>query len=112
MAAVEAHDFLGEVFPCEDPTTGDVMHVRMYTSAEDVLQWLTAHPGDPFNPAGGVPSAQTYCGIIVRYSPFDNYPDFITSLTYGVQLSISAGFGKGRVVDATLFNTAYETITQ
>ena len=29
IRAIEAHDFLGEVFPCQDPQTGDVLHVRM-----------------------------------------------------------------------------------
>jgi hypothetical protein len=112
IMAIEAHDFLGEVFPCEDPTTGDVLHVRMYTSVNDILQWLTDHPGDPFNASAGTPSAQTSCGIIVGYSIFDNYPDAVTSLAYGVTVFTNQGAGFGRVVDATVFNPAYETITQ
>ena len=112
IRAIEARDFLGEVFMCQDPLTGDVLHMRMYTPVADVLAWLTAHPGNPQNVNFGPPSAQTQCGIIVRYSPFDNYPDFITSLTYGVSIAIDPGLGLGRVFDATLFNPVYETITQ
>ena len=112
VRAIEAPDFLGEVFPCQDPTTGDVLHVRMYTSVADVLAWLTAHPGDPQNPSTGAGSAQTACGIIVRYSAFNNFPDFITSLTYGVTIATDPGLGLGRVVDAVLFNPVFETITQ
>jgi hypothetical protein len=112
VRAIEAHDFLGEVFMCQDPLTGDVLHMRMYTPVADILAWLTAHPGDPQNVNTGPSSAQTACGIIVRYSPFDNYPDIITSLTYGVAVFTNPGLGLGRVVDATVFNPAYETITQ
>jgi hypothetical protein len=39
----------------------------------------------------------------VRYSPYDNYPDYITSLTAGVRLDIEQGGGYGRVVDATVY---------
>jgi len=108
IRALEAHDFLGEVFPCQDPTTQDILHVRMYTATSDILQWMANHSGDPM----GFGSAQNACNIIVRYSPFDNYPDFITSLTNGVTLATNQGMGFGRIVDATLFNPAYETITQ
>ncbi len=113
IRAVEAHDFLGNVFVCFDPTTQDVLHVRMYTATADILQWLAAHPGDPGSATTNTnPSAQNACNLIVRYSPFDNYPDFITSLTYGVSLATNQGMGFGRIVDATLFNPLYETITQ
>ena len=112
IRAIEAHDFLGEVFACQDPSSGDVLHVRMYTSTYSILQWLAAHPGDPANVIGGNGSAQTFCNIIIRYSPFDNYPDFITSLQYGVALNTNQGQGFGRIVDATIFNTLYETINQ
>lgn len=112
IRALEAHDFLGEVFPCQDPTTGDILHVRMYTSAATVLTWMAAHPGNPENLVSGNPSAQTACNIIVRYSPYDNYPDIITSLTNGVSMNTNQGQGFGRIVDATLFNPLYETITQ
>jgi hypothetical protein len=90
--AVETTDFLGEVFLCQDPTSGDLLGVRMYTPVATVLDWLAKHPG-------------TYesCGLIIRYSPYGNYADYITSLTNGVRLGITQGGGFGRVVDVTLF---------
>ena len=38
--------------------------------------------------------------MVVRFSPFGNYPDFISSLKYGVMVGINQGGGKGRVIDA------------
>ena len=60
IAAVETQDFLGEVFPCVDPNTGDLLRVKMYTSVLTIQDWLQQHPG-----------AQTACGIFIRYSPYD-----------------------------------------
>jgi hypothetical protein len=112
IMAIFAADFLGEVFPCMDTSTGDVLHVRQYTATLDILQWLTDHPGNPFNATAGAPSAQAACGMIVSYSPFDNYPDSIWSLSNGVWMNSNSGQGFGRVVDVELFNPSFETITQ
>ena len=90
--AVETTDFLGRAFLCRDSGTGDLLDVRMYSPVSLVLDWLKAHP-----------SAYSDCGIIIRYSPFGNYVDFITSLTNGVRLGVTQGGGFGRVVDVTLF---------
>jgi len=106
ILALEAHDFLGQVFPCQDQGTGDILAVGMYEPAATVLDWIANHPGAPLN---GVPSASDNCNIIVRYSAFNNYPDYITSLANGVKMSINPGQGLGRVVDATLFDPIVET---
>ena len=92
IKAVETTDFLGNVFLCRDDVTKDILSVEMYTPVAVVLEWLSSHPG-------------TYqsCGIIIRYSPYGNYADYITSLTNGVRLGITQGGGFGRVVDVTLF---------
>jgi hypothetical protein len=90
--AVETTDFLGDVFLCQDANTGDLLTARMYTPVANILQWLQDHPG----------SYQS-CGIIIRYSPFGNYADYITALNAGVRLGVTQGGGFGRVVDATLF---------
>lgn len=111
IMAISASDFLGEVFPCMDPSSGDVLHVRQYDSTLKILEWLTNHPGDPFN-VYGAPSAQTSCGMIVTYSPFNNYPDDVWSLTNGVWMNSNMGQGFGRIVDAMLFNPVFENITQ
>jgi hypothetical protein len=92
IKAVQTQDFLGRVFLCRDPATGDLLTTRMYDSAEFIVEWLKNHPG-----------AQDACKIIVRYSPYNNYPDIVTSLVNGVKVGVNQGGGYGRVVDATLY---------
>jgi hypothetical protein len=95
---------LGEVFPCVDPATNDILRVKMYTSVLDILGWLDSHPG-----------SRQACNIFVRSSPYNNYTaDIIVSLANGVMLNVNpgAGGGPGRVGDATLFNPALLTQTQ
>jgi hypothetical protein len=99
--AIEGDDFLGEAFLCQDvgqlttPGTGDILGAHMYDSAASVLAWITNHPG-----------SEVSCNIIVRYSIYDNYIDFITSLSAGVQLDINQGGGYGRVVGVIAFDPA------
>jgi hypothetical protein len=90
--AVETTDFLGEVFLCQDPDTQSILHARMYSPVNVLLKWIADHP-----------HATDSCGLIVRYSPYNNYPDYITSLNGGVRLGITQGGGAGRVVDVVLF---------
>jgi hypothetical protein len=92
LLAVETNDFLGEVFLCQDPNTGDLLGARMYTSVKGLLEWFDNHPG-----------SYDSCGIIIRYSPFGNFVDYITSLQNGVRLGITQGGGFGRVNDVVLF---------
>ncbi len=91
--AVETTDFLGDVFVCQDPITKDLLSARMYTSVSLILDWFSTHPG-----------AYQACQIIVRYSPYGNYADYITSGVAGVRLGITQGGGYGRVVDGTLYD--------
>jgi len=93
VLAMETQDFLGKAFLCS--SGGDYLTAEMYTSVGTILDWIDAHPG-----------SQDACGLIVRYSPFNNYPDFISSLTNGVRAAISQGAGFGRVVDVVLFDPA------
>ncbi len=90
--AVETSDFLGSVFLCQDANTGDLLSAQMYTSVQTILNWFDSHPG-----------SKAACGIIIRYSPFNNYVDYITSITNGVRVNITQGGGFGRVVDVVLF---------
>jgi len=92
ILALHSDDFLGDVFLCQDTATRDLLRARMYTTTDELLDWLIQHP-----------DATTECQIIIRYSPFGNYPDYISSLQNGVTVGITQGGGKGRVVDATLF---------
>ena len=54
----------------------------MYTPVQDIVNWIANHP-----------TAQTNCSIVIRYSPFDNYPDYITSVANGVTADIDPGRG-------------------
>ena len=101
IEAIEGQDFLGQVFMCQDPSTGDILHLGMYDSAASTLTWLSNHPGS----FGGLnPSAQVACGIIVRTSPYDNAVDRMVSLTTGVNINFSGGQGQGRVTDVVVFD--------
>jgi hypothetical protein len=105
ILAIEGEDFLGEAFVCQDQLTGDILHVRQYDSALRIVNWLAAHPGGFDNFLGQIDApAQTTCGIVIRYSPYNNYIDFITSKTNGVKLSVNQGAGLGRVVDIVLYD--------
>jgi len=91
--AVETTDFLGDVFLCRDSSTKDLLTARMYTSVALILDWFASHP-----------AAYNDCQIIIHYSPYENYADYITSLLNGVRLGVTQGGGYGRIVDATLFD--------
>ena len=102
ILGVETEDFIGDVFVCYDKISGanrfgtgrpgDILTAHMYTSVQIILDWIQKHPG-----------AQDACGLIIRYSPFNNYPDFIQSSVNGVRLNIEQGAGFGRVSDVTIF---------
>ncbi len=92
MQAVETTSFLGDVFLCQDPVTGDLLRTRMYGSVQTMLDWIDAHPG-----------VYDACDLLVRYSPYNNFPDYIISRTNGVIVGVTPGGGYGRVNDATLF---------
>jgi len=91
-------DFLGDVILCQDPNTGDLLTAQMYTAVGDMLNFLATHP-----------TVYTSCGLIIRYSPYDNYADYITSLNNGVQVEVTQGGGYGRIVGATLFTPGQGT---
>jgi hypothetical protein len=97
LRAMETTDYLGLVFMCAEPNAisgqPDVLAVRMYDSSQAILDWFTAHP-----------NGLNDCDVLVKYSPYGNYPDYITSRAYGVRLGINPGYGGGVVVDVTVFD--------
>lgn len=90
--SAETTDYLGSVFLCMDPNDNTMLHAHMYTPVAHLLDWINKHA-----------QAASDCGIIVRYSPYGNYPDYITSVSNGVELGITQGGGFGRVVETDLF---------
>lgn len=92
LLSVETSDFLGSVFLCIDPNDDTMLEAKMYTPVAVMLDWINKHS-----------QAASDCGIIVRFSPYGNYPDFITSLSNGVEVEITQGGGFGRVIDVDMF---------
>ncbi len=95
LEAVHSTDFLGQVFLCsaQNPDGSvSLLHAAMYTPVSSLLNWINTHQG-----------AAAQCGLIVRYSPYNNYPDFITATGTGVRLEVTQGGGLGRIVGAILF---------
>jgi hypothetical protein len=104
IRAFQMGDFLGEVFTCAQPnpnaqslpaTTNptDILGVRMYQNAADILSWLANHP-----------NATGSCGVQIKYSIYGNYPDYISFLNNGVRLGLNAEFGGAVVTDVVLFD--------
>ena len=102
IKAVETTDYLGLVFACAEPNPAnpgvtDLLAVRMYTPAQEILDWFTAHP-----------KGVSDCDLMVRYSSFGNQVDFITTratgVRFGINPGINAGNNAGRVVDVTVFD--------
>jgi hypothetical protein len=93
VMAVESENFLGDVFMCYEPAANPpLLAVRMYTPTQAVLNWLNS-----------VPQSYADCGIVVRWSPYDNYVNLIESTTNGVRLQVTQGGGLGRVIGAQLY---------
>ncbi len=91
--AAESTDYLGDVFMCYEPAASPpLLAIRMYTPTLAVLNWLNANP-----------QSYTDCGIVVRWSPYDNFVNLIESTTYGVRLQVTQGGGLGRVVGAQVY---------
>ncbi|MHB8419330.1 MAG: hypothetical protein ACYDCL_14730 [Myxococcales bacterium] len=91
--AVDSTNYLGDVFMCyEAAANPPVLAVRMYTPTLAILNWLNS-----------VPKSYTDCGMVVRWSPYDNTVNLIESTTYGVRLNVTQGGGLGRVIGAHIY---------
>jgi hypothetical protein len=106
--AIETQDFLGAVFVCAEPSITpyavanantlsiyDVLAVRMFQPTQDILDWFVAHP-----------NGLTDCDVVYKYSPYANYPDYITARAFGIRLGSNPqiGGGAGRITDVTVFD--------
>ncbi len=98
VRAVETTSYLGLVFMCNEGS--DVLAVRMYDNADEIFNFLAKYP----DLAGNNQGAASDCGIQIKYSIYGNYPDYISSLTNGVRLGFTPGFGGSVVTDVTLFD--------
>src|SRR5262249_48269833 len=93
ILSVESAAFEGELFLCQDPLTRDLLHVRQYDSIDEIMDWLSSHPG-----------AQEVCQILVKFNTANQGPVSVTSKTAGVQVFVGQGVGVGRIVDVLVFD--------
>jgi hypothetical protein len=96
VKAIETTDYLGMVFMCSETDAAgnpDILGVRMYEQAQNIYDYLAKYP-----------SAKTDCDIVIKYSPYGNYADYITSRTYGVRLGLNAGSGGSVVTDVLVYD--------
>ena len=59
----------------------------------EVMEWINAHPGSTDS-----------CGLIVRYSPFNNYPMMLASTRAGIVLTVNQGSGFGRISSVEMYD--------
>jgi hypothetical protein len=99
--SVESPDFLGNAFLCFIPGATflgqpmPLLAARMYSPVNKIMDWITENPQAYDN--------QTGCGIVVRWSSYDNYIDLIDATSTGVRLDVTQGGGFGRVVGVQLY---------
>lgn len=91
LMAVESSDFLGDVFLCQDPASGDLLRARLFSPADELQDWIIAHAG-----------AATACKIVIRTSQPGNIPSSMASLTHGVKLDYLQIGGKARVASVMM----------
>ena len=97
--AFESQNFLGKVYMCAEasptvPGQIDLLGITMYEPATTILNWIAAHP-----------AARADCAIVVVYSIYGNYADYIESNQYGVRVGLNASYGSSVVTDLTVFDT-------
>ncbi|MFI5296860.1 MAG: hypothetical protein ACHREM_02085 [Polyangiales bacterium] len=97
VKGIDTNDYLGLVFPCAEinasGTAYDVMGVRMYENAITITNYLATYP-----------TAAQDCDIIIKYSPYGNYADYITSRANGIRMGFSPGSGGSVVTDLTVYD--------
>lgn len=93
IEAIISNDYMGDLFICRDPVTGDLLRVEQYESMAEVMTWIQDHPG-----------SYEACGIIIRYSPFNNYPQMFASTTAGIVLLVNQGSGYGRIATVEVYD--------
>jgi hypothetical protein len=93
LQAVQSNDYMGDLFLCRDGATGDLLRVEQYESMAEVIDWIHAHPG-----------SYDGCGIIIRYSPFNNYPHMLASTKAGIVMTVNQGSGYGRIASVEVYD--------
>jgi hypothetical protein len=93
LEAVQSNDYMGDLFLCRDPVTGDLLRVEQYEAMAEVIEWIQTHPG-----------SYEACGFIIRYSPFNNYPHMLAATKAGIVLLVNQGSGYGRISSVEIYD--------
>jgi hypothetical protein len=97
LVGASSNDYLGDLFLCRDPRTGDLLRVEQYESMATVIDWIEKHPG-----------TRDACGLIVRYSPYNNYPHQLIAKEAGMYVIVKQGSGYGRVSTVVAYDRSIE----
>jgi hypothetical protein len=97
IVGVSSNDYLGDLFLCRDPKTGDLLRVEQYESMATILDWIEKHPG-----------SRDACGLMVRYSPYNNYPHLLHSKAASMYVIVKQGSGYGRVSTVVAYDSSIE----
>jgi hypothetical protein len=88
IASVETDEYDGLVFMCKSGP--DLLGVRMFDSAETILEWIANHPSNT-------------CQFVVRWQPAQNSVQSIASVANGIICNMTFPRGGARVSDCDLY---------
>jgi hypothetical protein len=97
LEAVTSDSYMGNIFLCVDPNSGDLLSIEQYESMDVIQNWLNTHPG-----------SRQACGIMTRFSAFGDYPQMLHARNAGVVLDVGLGSGVGRVTNVQIYDTSLE----
>jgi hypothetical protein len=93
IQAIQSSDYMGDLYLCKDPLSGDLLRIEMYESMENVIRWVQDHPG-----------SYDACGLIIAYSSYNNYPLYISAQKAGIAALVSTGSGFGRIASVQMWD--------
>jgi hypothetical protein len=97
LEAVNSDSYMGNIFLCVDPNSGDLLSIEQYESMDVIQGWLNGHPG-----------AREACGIMTRFSAFGDYPQMLHARVAGIVLDVGLGSGVGRITSVQIYDTTLE----
>jgi hypothetical protein len=97
LEAVTSDSYMGNIFLCVDPNSGDLLSIEQYESMDVIQNWLNTHPG-----------SRQACGIMTRFSAFGDYPQMLHARNAGIVLDVGLGSGVGRITTIQIYDTSLE----
>lgn len=90
---LQSNEYMGDIFLCVDPASGDLLRAEQYESMAEIQDWLRLHPG-----------ADSECELVVRYSAFNNYPVMLAAKKAGIVVNVGQGSGVGRITTIEMYD--------